>query len=102
MPSPGYVVGDAITAILVVAPVTLTVPLAHAPSASADPPMLPVVPESGKLDLTKAPVAILVELSLATCVIAVAPLAFPPIELAGIVLLGKSRIVLPPLSSWMA
>jgi hypothetical protein len=54
MPSPGYVVGDATSAMLVVAPVMLTVPLAHAPSARADPPMLPVVPASGRLDFTKA------------------------------------------------
>ena len=70
IPSPGYAVGDATTAMLVVAPAMLAVPLAHAPSARVDPPILPVVPESGMFDFTKAVVAILVELSDALCVAA--------------------------------
>ena len=63
MPSPGYATGVATTAMLVVAPVTFTVPLVQAPAASDAPPMLAVVPASGRFDFTKAVVAILVELS---------------------------------------
>jgi hypothetical protein len=48
---------------LVVAPVTFTVPLVQAPAASDVPPMLAVVPANGRFDFTKAVVAILVELS---------------------------------------
>lgn len=102
MPSPGYVVGEATTAIPVVAPATLTVPLVHAPNARADPPMLEVVPASGRLAFTKASVAMLVELSLDGCVMAVAPLAFPLIELVGIVFDGKCTIVFPPMPSRMS
>ena len=54
--------------------------LAHAPIARAEPPMLPVVPASGRLDFTKASVAMLVELSEAGCVIAVAPFVLPPMD----------------------
>lgn len=43
-PSPGYVTGDADTAIAVVELVTDTVPDVHAPATSKPPPMLPVVP----------------------------------------------------------
>src|ERR1700692_1261959 len=95
MPSPVYVAGVATTAMLVVAPVTFTVPLAQAPPANAEPPMPAVVPAIGRFDFTKASVAMLVVLSLAACVIAVAPLALPPMEFAGIVLLGKLKTVLP-------
>lgn len=80
---------------LVVAPVMFTVPLVQAPVASEDPPMFPVVPESGRLDLTKASVAMLVELSPELCVIAVAPFALPPREFAGIVLFGRLKTARP-------
>ena len=46
-PVPGSAAGLTATAIEVVAPVTLTVPLVQTPAASALPPMLEVVAESG-------------------------------------------------------
>ena len=39
--------GEAEATILVVEPVTIAVPLAQFPAVNADPPMLPVVPDSG-------------------------------------------------------
>ena len=71
----------------------------QAPTANEEPPILPVVPVSGRFDFTKASVAILVELSLAACVIAVAPFALPPMELAGMVFDGKLTSTFPPSSS---
>lgn len=46
-PVPGSAAGLAATAIEVVAPATLAVPVVHAPAASELPPMLEDVPESG-------------------------------------------------------
>ena len=46
MPSPGYVFGETLTVMLEIAPVMDTAPLAHCPAVSAEPPTLPVVPDS--------------------------------------------------------
>ena len=44
IPVPGFVTGDTVTGIAVVAPVTVTVPVAQVPTVSAEPPIDAVVP----------------------------------------------------------
>jgi hypothetical protein len=51
---PGYVTGVADTAISVVAPATVAVPVAHAPTSNRLPPIAAVLPDSG-MDGAKKP-----------------------------------------------
>jgi len=54
-PSPGYIFGETLTVMLVVALAIVKVPLAQCPAMSADPPMLPVTPDSGMAPDCTAP-----------------------------------------------
>jgi hypothetical protein len=49
--APGSATGVALTAMEVVAPATLTVPLAHAPAPTAEPPIEPLVALNGSCEV---------------------------------------------------